>query len=292
MLPTADGSGSALAVRCAETLVPHADEIVDDIIAVVRQRTGIDFSQYRRATIERRIGNRMISIGASCMRAYLERLRADSEEAPRLLERLTIKVSRFYRNARTFDALAETTLPQLARARGGAPLRIWSAGCGRGEEAYTLAMLLDAAGLAGSVDATDIDAMALAAARRGVYRPDAIDELPPALMRAYLEPAGIDAYRVRDAVRARVRFLVHDLTAQPIGATPYDLICCRNVLIYFDRAAQQRAFGMLRIALATDGYLCLGEAEWPLPEIAEEFAPQACKTQIFRRIGAGARTAS
>lgn len=291
MLSTPDGSVSALAAPCVETLVPQADGIVDDIIAVVRQRTGIDFSQYRRATIERRIGNRMISIGASSLRAYLECLRVDSEEATRLLQRLTIKVSRFYRNARTFDALAADTLPALAQARGDAPLRIWSAGCGHGEEAYTLAMLMDTAGVAGTIDATDIDAAALVVARRGVYRPDAFDELPPVLMNAYLDPAGVDGYRVRDAARERVRFMRHDLTASPVDAASYDLICCRNVLIYFDRTAQQRAFELLRGALAPDGYLCLGEAEWPLPGVVEEFAPQAHKTQIFRRIGAGVRTA-
>src|SRR5690606_12566485 len=151
------------------------------------------------------------SIGAASLHAYLDRLRVDWEEALRLLERLTIKVSRFYRNARTFDTLADEVIPALAQARDGAPLRIWSAGCGCGEEAYTLAMLMDATGVRGTVDATDVDPAALAAAADGAYRFDAFDELPSALMRTYLE-SGVDGrYRVRDALRERVRFMPHDL---------------------------------------------------------------------------------
>src|SRR5690606_32339232 len=130
MFRAPDGDRATLAVplQCVQGPFASAEaaSVVDDIIALVRHRTGIDFSQYRRTTVERRIGNRMISIGAASLHAYLDRLRVDWEEALRLLERLTIKVSRFYRNARTFDALADEVLPALAHARAGAPLRIWS----------------------------------------------------------------------------------------------------------------------------------------------------------------------
>ncbi len=282
--------------RCAShaQIADDAARIVDDIIAVVRDRTCVDFSLYRRTTIQRRIGNRMISIGEASLCGYLQRLRADTEEAPRLLERLTIKVSRFYRNARTFDFLLRDVIPALAKMRRGAPLRIWSAGCGCGEEAYTLAMLLDRAGVAGTVEATDIDPAALGFARAGVYRAEALSELPQDLASAYLEPlgeSGAPSYRVGAALRERVCFSHHDLTAAaPHDArAPFDLVCCRNVLIYLDRNAQQRAFEAFNAALADGGFLCIGEAEWPLPEVAADLAAQGYKTQVFRRLDRGKR---
>lgn len=266
-----------------------AARAVEEIIDLVRARTGVDFSLYRRATVQRRIGNRMISLGSHSVRAYVEHLRADVAEAAHLLQRLTIKVSRFYRNAHTFEFLAREVLPRLAQSRGGAPLRLWSAGCGCGEEAYTLAMLLDRAGLDGIVEATDIDAAALAAAAHGVYRGDVTEELPPSLAQTYLEPLGEGAgarYRVRDVLRERVRFTRHDLTGTDAcwDAGHFDLVCCRNVLIYFNRAAQRHVFQTLATVLAGDGYLCIGEAEWPLPESELGLLAQGNKTQVFRRV--------
>ena len=269
-------------------------QFIDDIIAIVHDRTGVDFSLYRRATVQRRIGNRMISIGEPSLDAYLRHLRADAEEASRLLERLTIKVSRFYRNARTFDFLASEVMPALVQMRGNAPLRIWSAGCGCGEEAYTLAMLLDRAGVAGTVEATDIDPAALAFARAGIYRAEALAELPQYLAGAYLKPLegkGESRYRVGAALRERVHFSHHDLTAvAPHAGASFDLVCCRNVLIYLGRDAQRHAFEMLNVALRNGGFLCIGEAEWPLPEVSDDLASQGCQTQVFRRVVRGERT--
>jgi chemotaxis methyl-accepting protein methylase len=236
----------------------------------------------------------MISVGESSLGAYLQRLRADAEEASRLLERLTIKVSRFYRNARTFDFLMSEVIPTLAKMCDGAPLRVWSAGCGCGEEAYTLAMLLDRAGVAGTVEATDIDPAALAFARVGIYRAEALAELPQYLAGAYLEPLegkGESRYRVGDALRERVHFSHHDLTAvAPHTGASFDLVCCRNVLIYLGRDAQQHAFEILNVALRNGGFLCIGEAEWPLPEVSDDLASQGCQTQVFRRVVRGERT--
>lgn len=267
-----------------------ATQVIDAIIGIVRDRTGVDFSLYRLATIQRRIGNRMISVGAPSLGVYLARLRTDAGEAMRLLERLTIKVSRFYRNVRTFDFLLSDVFPLLAKSRGGAPLRIWSAGCGRGEEAYTLAMLLHTAGIAGTVEATDIDPEALVAARAGVYRIEALTELPQHLANEYLESFeqnGEVCYRVCAAVRAAVNFSHHDLTAlTPRDTTAsFDLICCRNVSIYLGRDAQQRAFELLNAKLVDGAFLCIGEAEWPLPEVASELTSLGHKTQVFRRVG-------
>jgi len=149
-------------------LVEKGDELVSQVIGLVRDRTGTDFSGYRHSTIQRRIRNRMICLGIASLDRYVQLLRQRPDEAPALIERLTIKVSRFYRNVRTFDFLRDEVLPVLARKRGSEPVRIWSAGCGRGEEAWTLAMLLERARIAGHVQATDIDPCSLQDAERGV----------------------------------------------------------------------------------------------------------------------------
>jgi chemotaxis protein methyltransferase CheR len=260
------------------------DEVTDQLVSELHARTGLDVSRYRRATVERRINNRMLAVGVSCRAEYLQLLRQNDSEARNLLERITIKVSRFYRNAAVFDALA-CLLPSLRCGGGAAPLRVWSAGCGRGEEPWTLAMLLEAAGIPGHVLATDVDRSSLASARLGAYREDSLRELPRVLRDAYLLPNAGAEFRIDDKLRARVEFAVHDLTAEtpPTAGSRFDLILCRNVLIYFGALTQQRVFQSLRRTLAPGGILCLGEAEWPMHEAASCFETESASLRIFRR---------
>jgi chemotaxis protein methyltransferase CheR/two-component system CheB/CheR fusion protein len=240
------------------------------ILGLVRKRTGVDFSRYRAATVERRIANRMISVGAGSYESYFELLQRSQDEARELLARISIKVSRFYRHRPTFDLLRGEVIPRLAAA-SRAPLRVWSAGCGCGEEPYTLAMLLEEAGVPGQVIGTDIDPAALGAAQVGLYPAEAAAELPPDLASRFLVPLR-DGTRarvgVREVLRPRVRYVRHDLlfAAAPAGG-PFDLVCCRNVLIYLQRPVRDDVFLSLRGAVRPGGFLCLGEAEWP-PEAA------------------------
>ena len=262
-------------------------DFVGSVLGIVRARTGVDFACYRTAMLERRIANHFASCGATSNEDYLQTLQGAPAAAFRLLERITIKVSRFHRHAPTFVHLLDTVLPQLARERNGEPLRIWCAGCGEGEEAYTFAMLLDQSGIDGYIEATDVDATALNEARAGVYPLAAAVELPAALAAEYLEPVvskGQPGYRIHDNLRARVRFTRHDLTSDTPapGTERFDLVSCRNVLIYLQRAAQARATRRLLNVLRGNGVLCLGEAEWPLPELATELEPQPHKTRLFR----------
>ncbi|HEY8554753.1 MAG TPA: protein-glutamate O-methyltransferase CheR [Burkholderiales bacterium] len=264
-----------------------AEPLLAAVLDVLRARTGCDFSRYRPATVQRRVRNRMISLGLATLREYLARLETVEDEAAHLLARLTIKVSRFYRNAATFEALRRHVIPEAARRRAGAPLRIWSAGCGNGEEAYSLAMLLEEAAVPGWVDASDVDPMALATAIAGLYPAEACRELPPELAARYLERRcvrGRERCAVRPVLRRRVRFVRHDLTsgAPPPGGGAFDLVCCRNVLIYLDRSTQQQVLGRLRRALAPDGFLCLGEAEFPSGLPGAPLEPFGPRTFIYR----------
>ncbi len=254
-----------------------------EVVEAVRCRTGVDFSRYRRATVVRRIHNRMISAGIESLDEYAALLRGCPAEVGALLERLTIKVSRFYRDVRSFDVLRDDVLPTLARSCT-APLAIWSAGCGRGEEAWTLAMLLEHAGIAGDIVASDIDPSSLADAAHAVYRADVLGDLPANLVRAYLEPCRGSTYRVTEALRNRVRFVLHDLTTgvPPTGGPPFDLVCCRNLLIYLQPRAQADVFRALCGALAPEGYLCLGEAEWPPVGMLGRLCGVGRKSRVWR----------
>jgi chemotaxis methyl-accepting protein methylase len=251
------------------------------VLSLLSELTGTDFTRYRAATVQRRVRNRMISIGVRSFEEYVERLASDVNEPGQLLQRVTIKVSRFYRNRAVFDALGSVVLPELARA-SAAPLRIWSAGCGFGEEPYTLAMLLEEHGIAGTVDATDLDPQALAAAATGLYAAAAFEELPPPLLERHCT-AQSGGYVVRAEIRERVRFSRHDVTAlEERAEPPYDLVCCRNLLIYLARDAQDDALSRLRKSVRPGGYLCLGEAEWPGPTVAQTLTPLSRPLRIFR----------
>jgi len=261
---------------------------VTEILGIVLRETGVDFLRYRRTTVLRRIQNRMLSLRVGSSSEYLDRLRSDPAEPAGLAERITIKVSRFYRNAPTFDLLRREVLPALARHLGGHPLRCWSAGCGCGEEAYTLAMLLEELGLEGTIDATDIDASALATANAATYAASSMYELPGEWVPRYTDvrsAAAGPSFTVRESLRGRVRFFRHDLTsgAAPRGPVPYDLVACRNVLIYLQPPAQHQALGTLVDCLASDGVLCLGEAEWPPAALAGALRPIHPRHRIFTR---------
>jgi chemotaxis methyl-accepting protein methylase len=265
------------------------DGLVLAILAHAQAGTGIDFRLYRRSTIERRLQNRMLAVGLSCLAQYTQLLQESDDELARLIERLTIKVSRFYRNRHTFDLLARSVLPAIANHCGHRPLRVWSAGCGRGEEAYTLAILLEEAGIDGSILATDVDSLALHAAELGRYPAAALVELPALLAARHFErcvddPGGV--FRVTEPLRHRVSFRRHDLTSGVLPPGSFDLVACRNVLIYMKRETQEEVLSRLRAATADDGIMVLGEAEWPSPGRMLTMKTIDARARIFRALPA------
>lgn len=260
-----------------------AAAIADEALALLRDRRGVDLFGYRRGTIERRLANRMLSVGARSGADYLAVLLRDEAEADRLLERLTIKVSRFYRNAEVFDTLRRVVLPELGRRFGGARLRAWSAGCGEGEEAYTLVMLLEP--LAGTVWGTDLDGSALGVARARRYPRRSFEELPPELAAAHLDPDPLEPghFVVAESLGRRVTFERRDLlTMGAPGPGTHHLVCCRNVLIYLEPALQRRLLARLIGAVVPGGVLVLGEAEW-VSEDAGELETIDRRLKLFRR---------
>ncbi len=258
------------------------------ILDVVRARTGTDFAGYRAATVRRRVMNRVVSAGAQTLEGYLSRLLADPHEVGELVARLTIKVSRFYRNPHHVEAVV-AALARLAAA-GDRPLRAWSAGCGRGEEAYTLAILLAELGqpsVAGQVIGSDVDPAALGAATAARYPDEALVDLPPRLRARHLQAGGPgEPLVVREGIRARVRLLAHDLTTTPAPPEDgFDLVACRNTLIYFRPEVQARVERVLLRGLRLGGLLWLGEAEWPSRAASRVLRPVDPQARLFRFVG-------
>jgi two-component system, chemotaxis family, CheB/CheR fusion protein len=267
------------------------EALLDSFLADLRERSGIDFASYRRPTILRRLHRRMAAAGVADLREYIRFVGRNPDEYQRLTSAFLIKVTSFFRDPQIFDHIRTAILPGLIeRGRGDErELRIWSAGCATGEEAFSLAIL--AAEALGAefrdwkvrIFATDLDAEAIAFARRAVYPGSALEGLPPDVIdRRFVRIDG--EFEVSKEIRATTIFGVHDL-GQRAPFPRIDLILCRNVLIYFTPDLQRRALQLFAFSLRDGGSLVLGNAETtsPLPEF---FAVDDSRLRIFRRRGA------
>lgn len=204
---------------------------------------------------------------------YLRHLRATPEEREFLRPLLTVTISRFYRNRRAFEALAERVLPLLASRAG--TVRAWSAGCASGEEPYTLRIVWEELRPAGArlcVAATDIDDASLSRARAGLYDASSLREVPPEVAARRFRPEG-ERFRISEEIRRGVRFLRHDLQRDdPPGM--FDLVLCRNAAFtYFDRPARPRAAERIASALSPGGVLMIGRTETLPPGSERWFEP-------------------
>ncbi|WP_199732790.1 MULTISPECIES: protein-glutamate O-methyltransferase CheR [Corallococcus] len=232
---------------------------------------GILIHEDMKFVMERRLWPRLEALGLADFGAYHRYLRYDAQRIAELeaaVESLTTHETYFFREPAQLKAFCEELLPLLekknARTRR---LRLWSAGCSSGEEAYTVAMLLKDSGRFDDWDVevhgTDLSRRVLAVARRAEYGPSALRATPPDLLERFFVPAGVNRVRVRDDVRAWVSFGHHNLadeaTSQLVPRT--DVVFCRNVMIYFDQAMRRRVLGVIRDRLCPGGYLLLGHAE-------------------------------
>ncbi|WP_242361966.1 protein-glutamate O-methyltransferase CheR [Anaeromyxobacter sp. SG17] len=259
---------------------------VEDVERALRDACGITLTEGLRTTLEEalRRAARAVELEPEAFRA---RLRArDPRCLGELVEAAVVGETYFFRHPEQLDAVREVV---LARAQRERPLRIWSAGCATGEEPYSLAMLLRDAGRAACRDrilATDVSARALAVAAEAVYGAWSLRRLDPGARARHLEGEGPQV-RVRAEVRAAVEFRRHNLYSEPAPAGPFDLVVCRNVLIYFDPETARAITARLLEAVAPGGVLLLGPVEVP---IAEKLAVERLEvggTVIFRRLAPG-----
>ncbi len=277
------------------------DQDLEILLRKVVEQTGYDFSQYRHGTIRRRIFKRLLATGVPDYQAYIHLLDQHPEEYRRLIRELTIKVSRFFRNPYVFELLNKIVLPEIfkGKERQREPaIRVWSAGCAYGEEAYSIAMLLteylrgkkkELSDYSISIFATDIDEDALAGAKLAVYEDDALTEVKKLFLDRYFVYNG--HYSVSDEIKDLVVFCRHDLTSSrqispPVGVVHnYDLILCRNILIYFSLSLQRRVMFNLLRSLNPGGFLVLGEAESVLREFEPLLAVKDPRARIYQKCG-------
>ena len=254
---------------------------------IARDR-GFACASYKPTCLMRRIAVRMRARAVHDYAAYAQLLDADPAEYERLLDALTINVTKLRRNAEAWDALEQQALPALLERSG--PIRAWSAGCSSGEEPYTLAMAFArAAARHGRLAAlervrvvgTDIDERSLARARAATFAEAAFSEVPPDDRARWFSP-GWPA-EAGPTLRARVTIERRDLLEQPAPPGPWHLIVCRNVIIYFDRASQDALFERFAMALEPGGILMLGKVESLLGAARERFVPLDVRERLYRK---------
>lgn len=262
-------------------------------VELLEARTGMLLPPERKSFLVTSLGLRMREVGCECFDEYFTRLTEGSHavmEWSTLVDRLTVHETRFYRHAQAMDLVTEEVLAKEPRD-GCVNIQAWSAGCSTGEEAYTMAMVIDQAlnrrdGSAYyGVTATDISQPSLRTASAGVYPRSRVKDLPPHLASAYLETDGNDRVRVVSALKRRVCFVrsnILDAADEPFGLM--DIICCQNLLIYFERSRRSAIASGLAAHLRPGGVLILGSGEllgWQHPQMEKLTSAQ---TLAYRRM--------
>lgn len=230
-----------------------------DFCEAIRRICSIDLLQYKRGQMERRIRTFATTRGHGALPQYLSVLRRDRDELERFLDRVTINVSQLWRHPEQFDVLGRDVLPDLARA---GRIRAWSAGCSYGAEAYTLAAVCRLAAPAAytSILGTDIDRRAIERAERGEFDAEDVRDAPPNALAQFFLVDG-ERWRPSAELRALVSFEVGDLLTLRPPAGAYDLVLCRNTVIYFNEDVRDALHARLADALRPGGVLVVGATE-------------------------------
>jgi chemotaxis protein methyltransferase CheR len=233
------------------------------------QRTGISYSETKRFYIERRLLDRMERVGTQSFAAYMSLIRAVGPEAEQVINSFTINETYFYREEHQLRCLSRALLPEIvAKRQPGDLVRIWCIPCSTGEEPYSVAIwllenwrLVDAYNI--EIVGSDIDTRVLAAALQGNYGERALSRLPAEVIEQYFEPAHLGERQIIKDLRESVKFTQVNLldTGDMAAQGRFDVILCRNVLIYFDDASRLAASVNLYDALGPGGFICLGHSE-------------------------------
>ena len=265
--------------------------VLEEIGRHLLMQRNFHISSYKDAYVKRRIGIRIRTTSSQSIEAYLDLLLHDENELDMLLKVLKIHVSQFFRNPSTFEKLHLQILPEVFALKGREgrdALMIWSVGCARGEEPYSVAMMVHRhfgeewkAGRI-TIEATDVDAGILEKARRGTYRAERLVDVPEEMRNRYFTKKD-GRYHLSSEIRDMVNFRQSDLS-RPNDFIPSDLILCRNVLIYFERWQQLRITGGFEEYLRPGGFLVLGQGETVLHEHKRSFETVCPTERIYRRL--------
>jgi two-component system, chemotaxis family, CheB/CheR fusion protein len=265
-----------------------SEQAFETLLEHLRQTRGFDFTAYKRSSLKRRVDGRMETVGVTDYESYLDHLEVHPDEFAALFSTILINVTSFFRDEEVWTYIASEVLPALVAGKDGRdPIRIWSAACASGEEAFSLAMLFaDRLGEDGLRDrvkiyATDVDEQALAEARQATYSPRQIAGVSPEHLDRYFDHINGN-YAFRKDLRRSIIFGRHDLI-QDAPISRVDLIACRNTLMYFNAETQSRIVARFYFALNDNGLLLLGKAEM-LFNHATMFAPVDLKRRLFRAL--------
>lgn len=272
--------------------------IYQNILQLVKVKEGFEFEAYKLPMLIRRIDNRILKKNSATPENYYSILQSDEKESRRLVNNFLINVSHFFRDPFTFEFIKKKVLPELiARSisAGQNSFRIWSAGCANGEEAYSLAILIEEycrkENLKIEVDffATDYDSTALVCARKGEYNPKSLEEVKLKYFTQYFTQSA-EMYRINADVKSKIQFLQYNLLDRNSYAPSesvfgeFDLILCRNVLIYFNEEFQNLIFNKLYKSLSKNKILVLGDAEVPPTDCKRKFQQINDCCKIYRKV--------
>lgn len=266
---------------------------LERLVTKVLDDRGLDLSQYRRAYIERRVAARLRALNIHTYRQYSDELDRNPAEYERLIDTITINVTEFFRDKTVWEILRREVVPDLLahkRRRRSRTIRVWSAGCATGEEAYSIGMLLlDAIGekddhFLVNVTGTDLDREALAKAKAGVYSKEKLKHIAPTYQVRFLTIGRESTFEMTPRLKRMCRF-AHFSLFDDAPMRMVDLIMCRNVFIYFDRERQAKIVGNFHEAMADDAYLVLGRSEKLSPEVAKLFEPVSGRERVYHKPG-------
>lgn len=281
--PALAGENSGL-----EKLAIKDDNALQKVLMLLRSHTGNDFSQYKMSTITRRIDRRLAYYQLKDYSSYVDLLNKNSSEIELLFNALLIGVTKFFRDGQAFDALKSNFSVLLRRKNDHGPIRVWIAGCSTGEEAYSVAMVLMECLEAEKrrsprklqIFATDLDLDALEHARTGLYRENLVADVSPERIERFFVRTG-ETYTVRKNLRELIVFAQQNM----IKDAPFirlDLVCCRNMLIYFSAELQKKVIPLFYYALNPGGLLFMGPAE-TIGGFTDLFAAVDPKWKLFER---------
>jgi two-component system CheB/CheR fusion protein len=266
---------------------PDTEPAFEVLLEFLKTSRGFDFTGYKRASLERRVRRRMEQIECTSFGDYLDYLEVHPDEYEQLFNTILINVTEFFRDPPAWEYLRDTALPRLLAAKPtDDPIRVWSAGCATGQEAYTLAMVLaellgpDAFRERVKIYATDVDEDALSVARHGTYGPKEMESLPEELRERYFQQSD-QHFAFRKDLRRTLIFGRNNLVSDaPISRL--DVLVCRNTLMYLNSETQGRILRHFHFALREDGVLMLGRSEMMISH-RDLFGMDDMKKRIFRK---------
>ncbi len=240
------------------------DEDFNLIKDMIYKESGISFSDVNRPILESRIKERCRKKEIEAPRDYYNQVLKDPEELKVLLDSVTTNLTKFFRNDTQFKALKEEVLPEIIKRKTNKQIKVWSAGCSTGEEPYTIIIVLFEA-LPNpetwniQIISSDISLKSLLVAKEGFYPEERCDNIPPEYLTKYFNKVD-GGYKIKDVYKKYIRFDYHNLKNDN-GERDFDIIFCRNVIIYFDKKAQEEVIEKFNTSLNQEGYLFLGHSE-------------------------------